>query len=190
MNTRSAARAFRVIYAALAVSGALVLNAAPTHAATITQSYTFSFSGFTPPDPIFPGNAPFDPWSGSFTITYDPISDTSGSLDAFSSNLPSSYGTFVWTTTPFNGIAIGDFCPATLCFATLGTDTAWFELNGGVASYGTTNSLYDSNPGVVTLLAAAVPELSTWAMMTLGLAGIGAMTYRRRKGGTLALTAA
>jgi hypothetical protein len=30
---------------------------------------------------------------------------------------------------------------------------------------------------------AAVPEPSTWAMMILGFAGIGAMAYRRRKSG-------
>ena len=36
-------------------------------------------------------------------------------------------------------------------------------------------------------MVAAVPELSTWAMMMLGFAGIGAMTYRRRK--SVALTA-
>jgi hypothetical protein len=29
-------------------------------------------------------------------------------------------------------------------------------------------------------IAAAVPEPSTWAMMILGFAGVGAMTYRRR----------
>jgi hypothetical protein len=33
---------------------------------------------------------------------------------------------------------------------------------------------------------SAVPELSTWAMMILGLAGIGAVTYRRRKSAMLA----
>jgi hypothetical protein len=36
------------------------------------------------------------------------------------------------------------------------------------------------------LLASAVPEPSTWAMMILGLVGIGAMTYRRRKSVALA----
>ena len=35
-------------------------------------------------------------------------------------------------------------------------------------------------------MVAAVPELSTWAMMMLGFAGIGAMTYRRRKSAALA----
>jgi hypothetical protein len=34
---------------------------------------------------------------------------------------------------------------------------------------------------VVVNEIAAVPEPSTWAMMILGFAGIGAMTYRRRK---------
>jgi PEP-CTERM motif len=38
--------------------------------------------------------------------------------------------------------------------------------------------------------AAAAPEPSTWAMMILGFAGVGFMAYRRRKGSTLALTAA
>jgi hypothetical protein len=34
---------------------------------------------------------------------------------------------------------------------------------------------------------AAVPEPSTWAMMILGFAGVGAMTYRRRKSAMLAV---
>ena len=39
---------------------------------------------------------------------------------------------------------------------------------------------YGSNP--ITLTAVApVPEPSTWAMMILGFAGVGYMTYRRRK---------
>ena len=33
----------------------------------------------------------------------------------------------------------------------------------------------------VRLMTAAVPEPSTWAMMLLGFAGVGFMTYRRRK---------
>jgi len=30
-------------------------------------------------------------------------------------------------------------------------------------------------------MAAAVPEPSTWAMMLLGFAGVGYMTYRRKR---------
>jgi hypothetical protein len=36
----------------------------------------------------------------------------------------------------------------------------------------------------------AVPEPSTWAMMLLGFAGVGFAAYRKRKNGTLAMTAA
>jgi hypothetical protein len=35
----------------------------------------------------------------------------------------------------------------------------------------------------VDTVAAAAPEPSTWAMMILGFAGIGAMTYRRKRNG-------
>jgi hypothetical protein len=35
-------------------------------------------------------------------------------------------------------------------------------------------------------IASAVPEPSTWAMMILGFAGVGFMTYRRRKNAALA----
>jgi hypothetical protein len=37
---------------------------------------------------------------------------------------------------------------------------------------------------------AAVPEPSTWAMMLLGFAGVGAMTYRCSRKNTMALAAA
>jgi PEP-CTERM motif len=41
---------------------------------------------------------------------------------------------------------------------------------------------YNDNTGYLTVAGvSAVPEPSTWAMMILGFAGIGAMTYRRRK---------
>jgi hypothetical protein len=36
---------------------------------------------------------------------------------------------------------------------------------------------------------AAVPEPSTWAMMILGFAGVGYMTYRRRKQSTAFIAA-
>jgi hypothetical protein len=40
--------------------------------------------------------------------------------------------------------------------------------------------------GTLTTLASPVPEASTWAMMILGFAGIGTLTYRRRKSAMLA----
>jgi hypothetical protein len=38
----------------------------------------------------------------------------------------------------------------------------------------------------VTFSVAAVPELSTWAMMLIGFAGVGALAYRRKKNAALA----
>ena len=47
----------------------------------------------------------------------------------------------------------------------------------------------DTNAGFAvtgTFSVAAVPEPSTWAMMILGFAGVGFMTYRRRRNAALA----
>jgi len=35
-------------------------------------------------------------------------------------------------------------------------------------------------PTTVSAAITAIPEPSTWAMLLIGFAGIGAMTYRRR----------
>jgi hypothetical protein len=49
------------------------------------------------------------------------------------------------------------------------------------------NNHIDYREGVQTIATiASVPEPSTWAMMILGFAGVGAMTYRRRKSAMLA----
>jgi hypothetical protein len=49
-----------------------------------------------------------------------------------------------------------------------GQPQAWQQVNGAYdATFSTT--------------IGAVPEPSTWAMMILGFAGVGYMTYRRRK---------
>jgi PEP-CTERM motif len=47
-------------------------------------------------------------------------------------------------------------------------------------------SFYYVDDVSVGAVNSAVPEPSTWAMMILGFAGIGAMTYRRRKSAMLA----
>ena len=44
----------------------------------------------------------------------------------------------------------------------------------------------DNYLGLDDVSIAAVPEPSTWAMMILGFAGVGFMTYRRRKVAALA----
>jgi hypothetical protein len=81
--------------------------------------------------------------------------------------------------------------------------TAWWQQDGSVPT--SINALYldyDTNAdgvfssrltsggnlpgGLVTGFVAAVPEPSTWAMMVLGFAGVGFMSYRRRKSKMLA----
>jgi hypothetical protein len=75
-------------------------------------------------------------------------------------------------------------------------------INGGLASYvphetslsfgvpdGASGIQLVFNTTVFDYIAPAVPEPSTWAMMILGFAGVGFMTYRRRNQST-ALTVA
>jgi hypothetical protein len=57
-----------------------------------------------------------------------------------------------------------------------GSDTLEFRASGVSDSYG-------GSLDAITLLAA-VPEPSTWAMMILGFAGVGYISYRRRKPGS------
>jgi hypothetical protein len=82
--------------------------------------------------------------------------------------------------------------------ALVGLDDAGFFLIGtgpvaltglsGELKVGYWDTIYTDNNGSQTLAVDAVPEPSTWAMMMLGFAGLGFMTYRKRKNG-LALTA-
>jgi hypothetical protein len=169
--TRSSRRIAVVLAACL-----LVVATSVSQASVVTQSYTFSFSGF------IPSGAPVDPWTGSFTITYDPsVLGVTGSLDAFSSNLPASYGTFVWAN--LGGLFIGDNCNSISCTVG-GGDTAFFQVSTGSAAVATATTIFFNQTGGATL-APAVPEPSTWAMMILGFAGIGFMAYRRKSKPTL-----
>jgi hypothetical protein len=69
-----------------------------------------------------------------------------------------------------------------------GPTSVTFYQDDGDLSFGTgPNFQQDVGPLVqFDGVASAVPEPSTWAMLILGFAGIGAMTYRRRKSAMLA----
>jgi hypothetical protein len=63
-----------------------------------------------------------------------------------------------------------------------------FQLSTGGFGYNfsdSANSALNSSGTITATVAPAVPEPATWAMMILGFAGIGAVTYRRRKSATL-----
>jgi PEP-CTERM motif len=177
------ARSSRRIAVVLAAS-LLVVTTSVSHASVVTESYTFSFSDFVAED--FPETAPFDPWTGSFTVTYDPsVFGVTGSLDAFSSNLGPAYDTFVWGNYSGIGLVIGDQCDAFNCLTTGGTHTAWLVVvPGGIeAAYqtvtDTVDNAFDTSTGGATLVSAT-PLPSTWSMMLLGIAGVGFMAYRRK----------
>jgi len=65
---------------------------------------------------------------------------------------------------------------------------AFPDANGISLTVGSTTGFIALPDDVSTTIgvAAAAPEPSTWAMMILGFAGIGAMTYRRRKSSAIA----
>jgi hypothetical protein len=110
-----------------------------------------------------------------------------------------------WSTNPAYTYAKEAFNVGSV---TLGPGTYFFAIHGndspggysdylaqGIASSGAASSAnggaswsvgYESFPSIAVSLsgdsiASAVPEPATWAMMTLGFAGVGWMAYRRRK---------
>jgi hypothetical protein len=62
-------------------------------------------------------------------------------------------------------------------FITDGGNLSFVDLPAGSGNVG---NILDN------VVLAAVPEPSTWALMILGFAGVGYMTYRRRKVAALA----
>ncbi len=47
--------------------------------------------------------------------------------------------------------------------------------------FGVSDGDFSDNSGMYTITVAQVPEASTWALMMLGLAGLGFAGYRKTK---------
>jgi hypothetical protein len=181
-----------------AFSGILTLS--PASAATVSDLVTFSGNNFqASPNPATP--VPVDPVTGSFTISFDPTQDylnsTTGiSLNSLNINLGSTLAftynhmnDFLQVGGLFDGVQFVQFSPSTDDFV-----VQIFGLGAGAPTFNQIVYAQVSSPdtqfftlnqtGTVsaTPITAAVPEPSTWAMMMLGFAGIGFMTYRRRAG--------
>ena len=170
---------------AVALLATVCLPMSAAMAATITETVAFTATGF----------GGFPDLTGSFTITFDPTSvHQTGTLDAFSSNLPSGYGT-VWDFVYGSGaLQIGDHCGSTSCNITSpGNDTADVIFSSVTALGGimfssaeiTTNIPVGISLGgdfttrtgtaTVTPLPAALPLFAT------GLAGLGLLGWRRKR---------
>ena len=171
-----------LLLAATALLGAVCLPMSAAKAATVTELYNFTASGFTA------SGSPVDPWTGSFTITFDPTGGTqAGALGAFSSNLPAGYGTFTFLAFP-GELVVGDDCNIGGCSATAGADNAFVDFHvtasGGltfnlaaISSTSSTSSLFETSTGTVsqTPLPAALPLFAS------GLGAMGLFGWRRKR---------
>jgi hypothetical protein len=175
----------------VAMLGAVCLPIAAAHAAPITATYDFTYT--------FGTGAPFNPWNGSFTLTFDPTATgTLGplALDAFSSNLPASYGTFEFlqNSSDFtsNNIEIGDDCSASTCdnnpgfpFMDLANFSFLVNSSGVPTSVSAvitstfTFALFITSPGSVTLVSEtpATPLPATLPLFATGLGALGLLGW-------------
>jgi hypothetical protein len=176
-----------LLLAATALIGAVNLPISAANAATVTESFNFTASGFVPNPPGFPD------WTGSFTITFDPTASgsQSGPLNAFFSNLPATYGAFSYGLTgpgAFLSIFNDSTCSGSFCAINSGADQAVLKLivaaSGGLtlggAIVGSTTSprdIFESFAGTVTPtpLPAALPLFAT------GLGVMGLLGWRRKR---------
>src|ERR1700694_1350588 len=100
------------------------------------------------------------------------------------------FGSYIATSSPIIFI-IGEQS----FYASLPNIADTTEFIGFTSSAPVTSVSIVSNATVIDLIdftvanVAAVPEFSTWAMMLLGFAGVGFMTYRRSGTSTMALSA-
>jgi hypothetical protein len=81
-----------------------------------------------------------------------------------------------------SGAGVGTFADISVSATGIASFKLFQPLSSGGANAFGDGVAFDN----LTFSTSAVPESSTWAMMILGFAGIGAMTYRRRKSAMLA----
>jgi hypothetical protein len=171
---------------AVALLGAACLPIAAADAATITETYDFSAT--------FPAGAAVSTWDGSITITFDPTATgNSGpsALDAFSSNLPASYGTFVFIQSG-NSITVGDDCVGGLgCIIESLTDKAAFNFNSdpsgvptpieaGISST-STDAVITENLTMTLVPTSATPLPAGLPLFATGLGALGLLGWFRKR---------
>jgi hypothetical protein len=128
------------------------------------------------------GSGVEDDYFGAIT---GPANFGSGGLTIASSNT----GDPVDISSPFLGVPHGYVSDSPL------SDTSTY-LSQTFSSLGVTPGTYEwtwgsgANQNFTLEIGAAVPEASTWAMMTLGFAGLGFAGYRKAKTSRTALSAA
>jgi hypothetical protein len=131
------------------------------------------------------GNNPDGLWVGNFTTTFAPV--FGATLTSFTLDIAGYASTTLTIFDSFGATLLST--PLTLTYGaytdpgvyvnysvTSATGIGGFSFDG--AALGNTSI---DNVVATDNLVAGVPEPSTWAMMILGFAGIGFMTYRRKR---------
>jgi len=187
---------FKRIGIASGIALSLALSGAAAHAAIITETVSFTATGFGQ-------DAPVDPVSGSFTFTFDPTLDFPNNTPGVTVNdlnLPiSGNAEFSYAKAPNlpegelsiilgNGQCLAAGC-FELDFAT--PANAFFSGNGSGVFTGDDFAFYDAptlggeqfqaSTGTYTVTSGAVPEPATWAVIVVGFGGIGAALRGSRR---------
>jgi hypothetical protein len=157
----------------------------PAGASTITEEYTFTA--------MF--NGPVSLWDGTFTIVFDPSVSSSGTLEAFTSDLPSSYGSFSYRYGSGGYLTVGDNCTSSGCSGTSNRDQAFLALNvsnssglpvAGSSAQMSASDYYSINGPfslsvTATTATAVTPIPSTLPLLASALGVIGLLGWRRKR---------
>ena len=171
---------------AIGVAAMLVLASATTSFADVLDTYTFSIPSTNFSDGPG-GNVGTTLDLAGATVVYD---ETTGTFSAAAlSATGTNGGTFDYDGDPFGILHYA---------STTNSDSININIQGFVVGQATngieeeeldaesTTFHENGTAGELVLQVAAVPELSTWAMMILGFCGVGFMAYRRRTTAALA----
>ena len=174
----------KILGAALLIS---IMSTGAAHANLITLNYNFTASGFLPPGAP-PSAAPFDPVTGSFSLTFDNSADITNSSAIIANISMPVTGGIVFSYVQSSDLLIlggslsgaNSYTDGTNDFV-WGIDGASTILSPRKFSYTTSNfGFWDSTNIVLTPAGAAVPETGS-SVMLLGLALAGMAAARRAR---------
>jgi hypothetical protein len=171
------------------ITGSVTFNFDTSHftgTLVLSNGDTASLSGGIPGS-VSGSTAATDYPFPSYTYWNNPPQNTYGYTVGLSGTFALSNGAITfWDLAGAAGqVGCGDSSPgcAAGSSAASTTPTSDFSVVGDVSASNSGGGVWIEENEQIT----AVPEPSTWAMMILGFAGIGAMAYRRRKSAMLAV---
>jgi hypothetical protein len=143
----------------------------------ITRTFDFTASGF-------PSQAPVDPLSGIFSVSFDPTITSFGGVDNLTSNLgyPGPYDYIFRPLQNSGELTVGNRCSMIGCSAASGSDDVVLDIFGGATSSPSlTSAFYSSTSPPTSVLQASIfmlsftesiPEPSSLLIFCVGVAGL------------------